>query len=140
MASPKISNEQLCKKLRKLRNYIPNEMDRIYQFGYSLADRLENKKLVTAKMLDPEHFHYVAESLIFELEHYNPEHEYYSKTSGIDEDNTLLKSSPHLYAVLRFYIPRIAQATCTKTFAEEVGICNRRMIRSILESGGRGFT
>nr|MBA4405006.1 hypothetical protein [Nanoarchaeum sp.] len=94
-------------KLRNLREYLPGQIDEIYELGIYLADRL-NDEIV------PEGFNMAVELLFYDLQ------------TGIDgftgkPMSSHLAGQPFiLYAILRSQIPYIARAVCPEDFANGV--------------------
>ena len=102
-----ISTEPIKEKLRNLRQYMPNQIDVIYDFGAYLADRL-NPELVS------QGFDMAAELVISDLQ------------MGVDEStgqpirSRLVGYSPVIYGLLRTQVPKIAEAVCPEDFAKGV--------------------
>lgn len=97
-----ILTKQICKKLRNLKDYLPNEEDRVYHFAVDLA--MDLTRFYRKKYLTAEEFTSEAESTIV--------------NSYIDNRHYMIH--PGVYGILRDYIPKLASLFCPEDFAERV--------------------
>ncbi len=109
MALEEISTEPIVKKLRNLREYMPDGGETLYKFGEFLADRLSRHSTLV-----PQGFNIAAELGIYDLQ------------NGIDGftgkpiQGELVGYPSQVYDLLRMSVPDLADAVCPEDFAKGV--------------------
>jgi len=102
-----LSMAEFQQKLRELEKHLPGQQEMVYQFGDFVAGRLNQRLL-------PQGFVMVCELAIYDLQ------EGVSGFSGKPINNRLVGSPPLIYALMRMFIPVIAEAVFPAEFAAEV--------------------
>ena len=108
MALESISTEEIARKLRNLREIMPDEDGTLYQFGEFLADRLGTHPLA------PRGFNMAAELCLYDLQ------QGVNGFTGQPILSRLVGYPSQIYALLRMRVPDLADATCPEDFAKGV--------------------
>ena len=107
LESKAISTEPIKKKLKSLREYMPDQKDIVYDFATYLADRLYPK-------LVPEGFSTIAELALYDLQ------KGINGFTGQPIKSSLVGYPSMVYRLLRIQVPKIADAVCPEEFAQGV--------------------
>jgi len=110
--SKAIPTELLKEKLRNLKDYLPEESNRLYDFAGYLADRLEKTSEIV-----PEGLSLLVEQIFFDL-----------KKGNIKKIPVSLQER-YADGLLRTQIPKIARAVCPDDFAEAILEIHREMYK-----------
>lgn len=102
-----ISTEPIKEKLKNLRQYMPGQLDEIYDFAAYLAGRLNPQLL-------PRGFYITAKLALYDLE------KDVNGLTGQRIRSTLVGYPSLIYELLRVKIPEIAKAVCPEDFAKGV--------------------